>query len=345
MDNTSRLPGDIQFPAHVLERMNKKEWAVWTLRTIWSVLQANPNNDYLTLIFNDMVKEVVKNIGSLNQFSDYRMTDTLTVEQKSDTTTVNKGRYDRYKEKIVIAHSPDFKVENYMLADLKKNPDFLNAFDLGILTAEKAAVDHLISKYRKKTKERVPVVIFQPDVELRDMAQNEKKKQKQATVLEKDCKKIAKSCRFAPQVISGIHYDTTYPYPIYVRLLELEKNINKIIPLAYATRQSDVLCNALGTPYLNYVALSKTKTGLGGGNITYNVSFTALSVFLYPAAPFAVLSWIPQRYCASMTFVVYDLQNKKYLYNTMRNFNITDKSELYQTLYENYNASRKTMNP
>jgi hypothetical protein len=104
-----------------------------------------------------------------------------------------------------------------------------------------------------------------------------------------------------------------------------------------------VLYNALGTPYINYVELTKIKTGMGIGNIMYNASFSALSVLLYPAAPFAVLSWLPQRYNAGMTFILYDLRNKRYLYNTTRNFNISDKSEFYQTLYENYSASRKTI--
>jgi hypothetical protein len=58
---------------------------------------------YLTQIFNDIVKEVVTHIGGLNQFCDYRMTDTLLVEPQTDTSSLNKGRYDRYKEKTMVA--------------------------------------------------------------------------------------------------------------------------------------------------------------------------------------------------------------------------------------------------
>lgn len=154
---------------------------------------------------------------------------------------------------------------------------------------------------------------------------------------------MAKSCSFSPQVISETVYPETFSYPIYVRLLELEGNINRIIPLAYETRRSEELYRALGTPYINYITLTKAKTGMGGGNITYNIPFTALSVFLYPAAPFAVLSWLPPRYNASIAFILYDLQNKKYLINTTRNFNISDKSEFYQTLYESYSTARKNI--
>jgi hypothetical protein len=271
------------------------------------------------------------------------MTDTLVVEQIMDTNAVNKGRFDRYKERIVVAPSPNFRIENYMLADLKQDSNFLDAFTLGILAAERAAVDQFISKHRNKTKEKAPVVIFQPALELKGTSKSERKQLRQTSTLENDCKKVARSCHFAPKVISSIHYDTTVFYPVYVRLIELERNLNKIVPLAYATRQADVLYNALGTPYINYVELTKIKSDMGAGNITYNVSFSALSVFLYPAVPFAVLSWLPQRYDAGMAFVLYDLQNKKYLYNTTRSFNISDKSEFYQTLYENYIASRKAI--
>jgi hypothetical protein len=75
----------------------------------------------------------------------------------------------------------------------------------------------------------------------------------------------------------------------------------------------------------------------------YTTTFSALSVLLFPAAPIAVLSWLPQRYNAGMSFIMYDLKNRKYLYNTTRSFSITDKSEFYQILYENYNGSRKTI--
>jgi hypothetical protein len=340
---TAQLPGEIQFPATVLERMNKKELTVWSLRTVWKALQTNLSNDYLTQIFNDLVKEVVSNIGSLNQFCDYRMTDTLIVEQITDTSSLNKGRYDRYKEKVTVTPSPQFKVENYMLADLKQNPDFLDAFALGILTAEKTAVNNLILKYRKKSKEKIPIIVFQPALELKEMLNSEKKIQRQTPALERDCKNIAKSCRFAPQIISSTCYDTTYSYPVYVRLIELEKNITTIIPVAYETRQSGELYNALGTPYINYIVVSKIKSGYGGGTIIYNIPLTALSVFLYPVAPFAVLSWIPQRYNANMIFVLYDLQQKKYIQNTVRSFKISDKSEFYQTLYENYSTARKNI--
>jgi len=113
--------------------------------------------------------------------------------------------------------------------------------------------------------------------------------------------------------------------------------------LAYETRKSDELHRALGTPYINYIVLSKTPAGMGAGNIVYNSTFSALSVLLYPAAPFAVLSWIPQRYNASMYFILYDLQNKKYIINTTQNFKITDKSEFYQALYESYTNARKNI--
>jgi hypothetical protein len=154
MRKSSQLPGGVQFLAHVLEKMSRREFAVWTVRTLWNALQVDPANDYTTQIFNDMVMEVSKLIGSLNQFSDYGMTDTLVVEQIPDTNAVNKGRFDRYKERIIVAPSPNFRIENYMLADLKQDPDFLDAFALGILTAERAAVDQFISKHQNKTKEK-----------------------------------------------------------------------------------------------------------------------------------------------------------------------------------------------
>jgi len=291
----SGMRGDIYFPAYVLEKMNKKEFAVWALRTLWKALQANPYNDYLTLIFNDMVKEVVN------------------------------------------------KVENNMLADLKKDTLFLDTFELGILAAEREEVNKLISRYRNNSKEKIPITVFHPYVELKGVTNNEKKTEKQIVVFENECEKIANTCRFIPHIISGISYNFNYSYPIYVRLLELESNINRIIPLAYETRQSDQLCNVLGTSYVNFVTLSKMRFGLGGGNIAFNAPFTALSVFLFPAIPLAVLSWIPKRYNANTTFVLYDLKSKKYLFNTARNISITDKSELYQTLFENYSDARKTI--
>jgi hypothetical protein len=307
---SSKLPAGVQFPAYVLEKMSRREFAVFTLRTLWKVYESNSTNDYVTLIFNDMVKEVVKLIGSLDQFCNYRMKDTLVAEQKIDTTT-NKGRYDRYKEKNIVPPSPNFKIENYMLADLKIIPTFSNAFLSGILAAEQAAVDNFISKYRKKTKEKTPVVIFQPSLELKSVSTNNKKKLLQTSIFENDCKKVAKSCSFSPQMISSLHYSATFSYPVYIRLLELEQNISKIVPLAYETRHVEVLSDALGTPYINFVELTKIKNRL--------------------------------RYSAGLSFIMYDLKNKKYLYNTIRNFNISDKSELYQMLYENYNGARKSI--
>ncbi|MCL2246977.1 MAG: hypothetical protein FWC10_07690, partial [Lentimicrobiaceae bacterium] len=341
--NANRLTGEMHFPASVLEQMNKKELAVWTLRTSWNAMKTNPSNGYLVQIFNDMVKDILTHIGTLNQFCDFRMADSLMVEQKADTLTTSKGRYDRYKEKVLVAPSPQFKVENYMLADLKQDPNFLDAFELGVLAAEKAAVNTLISKYRKKSKAKIPVVLFHPDVELKGMPKSEKKRERQISVFENDCKKIAQSCQFSPQLISSATYNPSYSYPVYIKLLELGRNINKVIPLAYQTRQSEELCSVLGTPYINYVTLSKMRAGLGGGNITYNIPFAALSIFLYPAAPFAVLSWLPPRYSAEISFVLYDLKNKKYLMNIVRNFKISDKSELYQTLFENYSTARRNI--
>ena len=308
---SSKMYGEIQFPTYLLEKMNKKELTVWTLRTIWKALKTNPSNDYLTQIFNDMVKQVMATIGSLNQFCDYRMTDTLIVEQKLDTTTSNRGKYERYKEKVKVAPSPNFNVENYMLADLKNDSHFLETFELGILSAEKAEVNRFILKYKNRSKEKTPIIIFQPTLEWRGISKSEKKKQNQIIIFEKDCKKMANSYGFSPQLISSIYYPEDYSYSQYVRSLELERNINSIIPLAYETRQADEMCKALETSYINYITLTKTKTRT--------------------------------RYNASLTFVLYDLKNKKYLYNTMRNIKISDKSEFYQTLYENYSGARKNI--
>ena len=338
----SYLQGEIQFPAFFLEKLSKKELAVWTLRALWNTLQSDPFNDYLSQLFNDMVKDIVITIGDLNQFCDYRMSDTLIIEQKADTSMVSKGKYDRYKEKILIPPTPKFKVENYMLADLKQDDKFVEAFTLGILSAEQTAVNKLISSYRGKSKEKSPIVIFQPALDLKGVS--EKKNRKQTLVLEKDCKKMAKSCRFIPQIVTSTSYNSTYSYPVYVRLLEFERNLTFLIPLSYETRQSDELYKIIGTRYLNFVELSKTKAGMGGGNIVYNASLTALSVFLYPVAPFAVLSWLPQRSSASLTFSLYDLQDKKYLHCSTHNFTINnDKSEYYQTLYESYYSAKKAI--
>lgn len=343
VEKASNLRGDIYFPAFVLEKMNKKEMAVWSLRTLWKASPTDSPNDYITLIFNDLVKDVVSKIGSLNQFCDYKMADSLMVKQIPDTSTGNKSKYDRYKERVSIPPSRNFKVENYMLADLKQDSKFLDAFALGILAAEKIEVNNYILKLRKKSQEKISILLFQPVVEIEGVSTNDKKSTRENSIFEKDCIKIAHSCGFVSQMISSLVYDSSYSYPIYIRLLELERNINKIIPLAYETRHSDEVSKVLGTPYLNYVTFSKTKAGLGKENIAYNVPFTALSVFLYPTFPLAVLSWLPPKYNSSINFVLYDLQNKKYLYNTMRNFNICDKSEFFQTLYDNYSAARKTI--
>jgi len=127
----SEIEGEMQQVYFFFGELNRKELSVLAVRLLWQAHKRSPENDNLAKMFADAVKDMIKeNNLFLNDFSDYAQgaeiaEDTLAT---SDTLTQNDSRskYDKVKSaQAKVKPTAKFVTVNYMLVDLKQEPDFV----------------------------------------------------------------------------------------------------------------------------------------------------------------------------------------------------------------------------
>jgi hypothetical protein len=207
-----------------------------------------------------MIKSLVEesDLGSLNKFSDYRMGEDI----MEDTTTnynENQTKYDRVKNKRHVGHLKSFKTENYMLGDLKKDDEFVKAFNSSLSQIENQNASAFISSLRdntNKSQEKKKIIVLNPFAEkaLRSgKPSSNSSKETQTKRLEKRIMNVANAANLSPTIISNYQKKLSLNYQLNSRLIDYSRSMNKFSEITYESRDSETLAKELGTPILNLV--------------------------------------------------------------------------------------------
>mgnify|MGYP000921568743 FL=1 len=340
---TQKTEGEMQFVVNLFKKMNKKELALLSLRQSWDAMKSYPKVNYFKLLFNDMVKALVEksDLGSLNKFSDYRMGEVI-VEDTTANDNENKTKYDKVKNKRLVGHLKSFKTENYMLADLKKDEEFVKAFNSSLTQIENQNANDYITSLRDntgKSKVKKKIIVLNPYAEKAYRSgkpSSKSSKETQTKRLEKRIENIAKVANLNPVIISNYQKELSLNYQLNSRLIDYSRSLNKFSEITYESRDSETLAKELGTPILNLVYYEKKSLGYKK-NKTYKRLHTLFSSMTLPTLPFSIYQWIFREQAGKLVFISYDLENNKTIYSATKQFEHENTFDmLNQELYECY---------
>lgn len=340
---TQKTEGEMQYVVNLFKKMNKKELALLSIRQSWESMKLYRNENYFNLLFNDMVKALVEesDLGSLNKFSDYRMGEII-VEDTTTNYNENQTKYDKVKNKRLVGHLKSFKTENYMLGDLKKDDEFVMAFNSSLSQIENQNANAFISSLRdntNKSKEKKKIIVLNPFAEkaLRSGKPSSKSsKENQTKKLEKRIMNVAKAANLSPTIISNYQKELSLNYQLNSRLIDYSRSMNKFSEITYESRDSETLAKEIGTPILNLVYYEKKSLG-NKKNKTYKRLHTFFSLMTLPTLPFSIYQWVWREQAGKLVFIAYDLEKNRTIYSTTKQFEHENTFDMInQELYECY---------
>jgi|GEM_PF-1404128 len=344
------VQGQMQFAANVFEKMTKKEAAVFALRYCYDGMKNLPNKRYFTLLFNDIALDMAKemDITSLNYFSDVAQGEPYSLSQDTNTkdTNINSAeqtKYDKIKRVQSVKSQPDFKTDNYMLCDLKKDTAFGAAFERAWQENQAKQVDNIIESVggQKAFTSGEKILVLEPQV------LKVQKKDEQNVILNpgasqrlaQSIKSIAKTCGVDARIVSATEWDTTLTYQNRAKLQEFVFGLNRYSQIGYQNRYAESLAQDLGVDYINLV-VNKQQTDLRQ-NTYYKRLYTLFSIPAYPFLPLALAQWVPSVRDNSMAFMVYDLKNNAYAKAKSIDFESEGTSDAQnQALYKLYSGKK-----
>ncbi|MDR1846535.1 MAG: M48 family metallopeptidase [Bacteroidales bacterium] len=352
--NKNNVEGEFQRIVHFFKQITKNECAILSLRTVWQMLETDRKNKYLNLVFNDLIKylSTSKTLNSLNKFSDYRYGEAIE-ENTSANVNDNKSKYDKLKANQKVLPQKDFKVENYMLVDLKQNADFISAFNNALLENEKKSAANLIAYLSNKPSINIntnSLVVLNPYItkkrESKTLFQTDDITVTYSHSFEKHIKSIAKRCGFDRTFIISCN-DKTLPcsYQVLSRLNDYSNSLNTYPSVSFESYDIENVSNKLGTSFINLVNYSKRGSN-SRKNKTYKVLHSIISVFDLPALPFSIYQWLfPYQY-GTLNFYTYDLDSSRIIYKTSDDFTSENTSdELKQELFHSYSVLNNINKP
>ena len=128
----SEIEGEMQQVYFFFGELNRKELSVLAVRLLWQAHKRSPENDNLAKMLADAVKDMIKEDNLfLNDFSDYAqgaeiVEDTLKIDD-APAQTDSRSKYEKVKGvQAKVKPTAKFATVNYMLMDLKQDPDFVN---------------------------------------------------------------------------------------------------------------------------------------------------------------------------------------------------------------------------
>jgi hypothetical protein len=135
----SKLPSDktaegaFYVIGRFLKKLKTKEACLLALREAWICNEKYPDNKYLGLVCQDLLNDLIVGYKmKYSDFSDYGVNDS-SYTQRVDSLSKITSKYDAGKAKSLIVPEADWETARYMLVDIKRDPDFLKAYNAVIV--------------------------------------------------------------------------------------------------------------------------------------------------------------------------------------------------------------------
>ena len=270
------MEGEMQFAANFFENINKREFALFCLRSIWEVKKKYQENVYLSLLFDDIVSDMANeyNMKTLADFSDYGINEEIDSPVEGEETNednINKSKYDKIKQGKKTGHQKNFKTENYMLVDLKKDSDFVSSFENSLSKNEQELANRFIKSYSKSKKKELKgekeFLVFRPTAyeyktQGRTRSIKYNKTETHTRRLEKRLRQMAKRNDINTKIVSNNLTNFTSEqikdYQTYSRINDFYRSMNSFSEITYESRDVSELLDKIDVRYLNIVAYEQS---------------------------------------------------------------------------------------
>ena len=326
VENYKTIEGEKQQVNFIFGKLNKNELNLLALRYLWNAHKKYPQNVYLTSILTDISRDLVgRNNLEYTDFSDYPMgTNAEDIVDKVDTldttaTTKVLGKYDRIKQQnksqsSLIKPSTKFKTYNYMLVDLRKDPEFTKLFNDAVNYAEDKKVNEIIADKDAVVK-IYKILIVKPIYSkyvnkstTRKMANTSKNYQKERTNIEKTIQYSVDKIG-----IDNIFYSDKFLTELntdqYNQFCRVEAFKNDFVKsefnnmILYQAQDFSNVIGKMGLSSINLVSIYTRPDGFNGKKL---IPFFFLSPMCVASAPFMLLNVIMPTYYTNVRFIVFN---------------------------------------
>ena len=285
--------GEIQQMYHFLIKINKDESSILALRFAWAFSKKFPENQFVKLVINDIVKDLHKR-KKLNyqDYSDYPqgldISNIQTENPKTDSVqnTQSKNRFEKIKStqnKTKVIPTERFKTQNYMLVDLRQDSLFMDLVENNLKQIEDKDVLDIVDDGKFNDAICNSMIIFAPKYY---QVSNGK-----LSIKNEKIEKLISSTVTRQNVEANTIFDTqiekfdTEQYNHYCKIQEFYSEYSHSSELQIVYSQSNNIedaCLSFGGTCINFVEVYKEKTFLSSSSI---LLFIPPMYFVMPFIP------------------------------------------------------------
>ncbi len=325
IENYKSIEGEKQQVNYFLSKLNKNEFNLLALRYLWNIHKNYPNNVYITSILTDISRDLVgRNKLDYTDFSDYPMgtnaEDIIDEVETPDTTTQKPtSKYEKIKQQnksqsSLIKPNAKFKTFNYMLVDLKKDPEFVKLLNDALNYSEDKKVNEIIADKDKVVK--VDKILIAKPIYIKYSNKSctktisgiNKNYQQERTNLEKTIQysvdKIGiDNIFYSDKMLTELNTDQ---YNQFCRVEAFKTDFVKSEFNKMILYQAPDFSNVIGEMGLNSINIISIYTRPDGFNMGKLFPFLFMSPLSIASAPFLLLNVIMPTYYTNVSFIVFN---------------------------------------
>ncbi|MDR2979721.1 MAG: M48 family metallopeptidase [Bacteroidales bacterium] len=350
MENYRNIEGEKQQMHHIFTKLTRQELNVLALRNIWIIHKKYPENVFVQGLLEDMASElIVRNKMEYTDFSDYaqhvNIEEIKIEEEPADTTATAGTRYQRIRKTTrgKVVPTEKFKTVNYMLVDLKANPDFVDYMD----QLTKKIEDKAILQSLTQSKTYAPVngiAVMNPyywrgikvmkNTSDEKIEEHVKKVENQARALDKTVEYSLKDLKFDYHYYTNenmLKFDTeNYNNYTQIQLWRSEYfSAGKTEMRLYQCRNSEQITETLGYENAAFIYVYSAPAKFAAYDKFEKILLYA--PFQYTILPMSVFNFLLPRYQTYITVNTVDLRDGK----TIRSASVIRTGDMTQS-YINY---------
>lgn len=302
LDNYKHIEGEKQQVHYFFSKVNRDEMLLLALRNAWITSRRYPNNDYLSLIVRDLMRDLVlKNKMTYTDFSDYpqgmevgEIPPETPAENTSDSTSV-RNKYQQIKQtpkNRKVIPTKKFKTENFMLVDLRQDEDFMKLLESVTRECEDEKINQLIAEETFMIPEKI--IVANPyyyysgkkkDVKTikKNYEKSEKNSETLMTLAEKTTRKLDLNSEI--YTIEKVQQMNTGQYNNYAKVRNWITdfiNADNVNMVYYQSIGIDSVVGELGTNSISlFMVYQKNARFFNGGKLL-PITYTAFVPFLFP---------------------------------------------------------------
>lgn len=331
-----------------IRRASARDASLLALRYAWNTKKKYPDDRYLEQVCNDLLTDIGSQLKlGLEDFSDFGMNDlhNLPVPDSAQAIT---SKYDAGKAKALVTPEKDWETYRFMLADLKKEPAFILAFNEAGRQYQLAQIEQMTRRKPtgKTLRASTPIVYFlEPNLVL-EKGLGYRSKEKSLSKLPGGANashslvSCSKAAGITPLMLNATGGTPGEEYRRYTAAREMtreiiEKSATKVVSW---TAFNLIDTNAFG---IEYLAVYNQRSTRGKSPTSEMLPFTILSVFQYPLLPIGLYNFLVPSCKTSASFYLMDFRSGKLVHSDQDSFEEKPRGDyLKQFIYKSLRDSK-----